>query len=202
MDDFAKELVRNKIRQIRTASGLSQKEFADQMHVSQNTINRFEKGHRLPDLPFLARLRELFGSDLNWLVSEENEVGIAPDMLPNLLPVYDEEQLSRPEDKRCHHKHIAFPGIEEGSFAFRIRDDAMAPIIRMGDFVVVQNVKPGLGDMLLCRNKTGIVRARRMSRCDNKDMLTPENPDFLPEAISEELQILGRIARVIRVLEF
>lgn len=202
MDEFAKELVRNKIRQIRTASGLSQKEFAEQMHVSQNTINRLEKGHRLPDLPFLTRLRELFGSDLNWLVSAENEEGMAPDMLHNLLPVYDEEQLSRPEGKRCDHRHIAIPGIEEGSFAFRIRDDAMAPIIRMGDFVVVQDVKPDLGDMLLCRNKTGIVRARRLSRYDNQDMLTPENPDFLPEAVSEEIQILGRIARAVRVFEF
>ena len=41
--------MQNLIKQIRSYSNMSQSEFAEQLHVSFATVNRWENGHALPN---------------------------------------------------------------------------------------------------------------------------------------------------------
>jgi len=50
----------------------SQQEFARVMDVTTATINRYEKGHRLPDADFLDRLVINFKCDPAWLLTGES----------------------------------------------------------------------------------------------------------------------------------
>ena len=56
-----------RLRELRNALGLTQEQFAKELGVSFATINRYEKGKRLPDAEFLQILIDRYRVNLNWL---------------------------------------------------------------------------------------------------------------------------------------
>jgi putative transcriptional regulator len=54
--------VKNLIRQLRTERGLSQKQLADAMDVSRQTINSIEQERYTPSLPLALSLARFFGT--------------------------------------------------------------------------------------------------------------------------------------------
>ena len=55
--------LKNKVRELRTAAGLTQQQLAEQVHVSSRTIISLEKGQYNPSLLLAYRIAELFGND-------------------------------------------------------------------------------------------------------------------------------------------
>lgn len=53
---------------LRKKSGLSQKELADKLHVSQQSISQWEKGLREPSIEMLKKLAEIFNCTIDELV--------------------------------------------------------------------------------------------------------------------------------------
>jgi putative transcriptional regulator len=54
-------LVKNTVRDLRTASKLSQQQLAEAMQVSRQTINSIEKERYTPSLPLAIALARYFG---------------------------------------------------------------------------------------------------------------------------------------------
>ena len=54
-------LVKNAVRDLRTASRLSQQQLAEAMEVSRQTINSIEKERYTPSLPLAIALARYFG---------------------------------------------------------------------------------------------------------------------------------------------
>ena len=54
--------MRNRVRELRTARGLSQAELAAALDVSRQTINSIEKERYTPSLPLALALARYFGS--------------------------------------------------------------------------------------------------------------------------------------------
>lgn len=52
----------------RTAKGWTQDEFAARVGLTQAVVSRYERGHRIPDLPNLKRLARALGVPLASLV--------------------------------------------------------------------------------------------------------------------------------------
>lgn len=63
--DFA-----NRLKELRTAKGLTQRQLADNMFVSNGTVANWETGKRLPDINMLARLSKCLDVDVYTLVNE------------------------------------------------------------------------------------------------------------------------------------
>ena len=53
--------MKNAVRDLRTASKLSQQQLAEAMHVSRQTINSIEKERYTPSLPLAIALARYFG---------------------------------------------------------------------------------------------------------------------------------------------
>ena len=53
--------MRNEVRDLRTARGLSQQQLAQAMDVSRQTINSIETGRYTPSLPLAIALARYFG---------------------------------------------------------------------------------------------------------------------------------------------
>lgn len=53
--------IRNKIRELRTARGLSQGELADEVGATRQTINAIEQEKYAPSLELAFRIAEVFG---------------------------------------------------------------------------------------------------------------------------------------------
>ncbi len=59
------------IRQLRTAMGLTQKQLAESICVSDKAVSKWECGCGCPDVSLLTALAEFFGTDINTLLNGE-----------------------------------------------------------------------------------------------------------------------------------
>ena len=73
------------LKKLRTEKGLSQRELAEKMYVTRTAITKWENGNRLPDAAMIKRLSEVFGVDVNTLLSAVAE----SDECPNIILVDD-----------------------------------------------------------------------------------------------------------------
>ena len=57
------------IRKLRTDMGLTQKQLAEQLHVSDKAVSKWECGNGCPDLSLLTALSFFFGTDIQVLLN-------------------------------------------------------------------------------------------------------------------------------------
>ena len=62
-----------KIKKLRTEKGLTQKDLADQVHVTFQTVSKWENDENEPDVSTLKALAKLFDCSMDFLLSEEDE---------------------------------------------------------------------------------------------------------------------------------
>ena len=79
----------NTIRQLRTASGMSQQQFADQLLVSRGAVSMWEAGKRLPDISMISRIASCLGVETYELLDTMAD----PDMPPCVIVVEDENVI-------------------------------------------------------------------------------------------------------------
>ena len=63
-----------KIKKLRIEKGLTQKDLADQLHVTFQTVSKWENDENEPDVSTLRELAKLFGCSLDYLLSENEEM--------------------------------------------------------------------------------------------------------------------------------
>lgn len=63
-----------KIKKLRTDKNLPQKDLADQVHVTFQTVSKWEKDENEPDLATLKTIAKLFDVTLDYLVDENEEL--------------------------------------------------------------------------------------------------------------------------------
>ena len=69
------------LRNMRTKRGLSQRELAKRMYVTQPTVARWENGSRLPDAAMISQLAECLGVDVHALLSAAAESDDSPHVI-------------------------------------------------------------------------------------------------------------------------
>ena len=62
-----------KIKKLRTGKGLTQKDLADQVHVTFQTVSKWEKDENEPDLNTMKAIAKLFGVTVDYLINEDEE---------------------------------------------------------------------------------------------------------------------------------
>ena len=64
-----------RLLELRNEKGLSQREMAKEMFVSQGTYNNWENGKTQPSIEQLKRLSGLFGVSVDYLIGNTDEYG-------------------------------------------------------------------------------------------------------------------------------
>ena len=77
------------LKKLRTQKGLTQKELANLIYVTRPAVTHWENGSRLPDAALITRLAEVFGVDVNVLLTAAAE----SDELPNVIMVDDNKVI-------------------------------------------------------------------------------------------------------------
>ena len=67
--------MKNVVRELRTARGLSQSDLGAALHVSRQTINAIETGRYLPSLPLALSLGRFFSMTVEQMFHFEDEPG-------------------------------------------------------------------------------------------------------------------------------
>jgi len=71
--------MRNRLRELREAHGLTQGALADRLDVSRQTVNALETGRYDPSLPLAFRLARLFGEPIEAIFLPDDAVSAARD---------------------------------------------------------------------------------------------------------------------------
>lgn len=61
-------MIVNKVRELRTAAGMTQKDLADQLGVTVPTVSKWELGQRTPELERVFRMTLIFGVPIEEIV--------------------------------------------------------------------------------------------------------------------------------------
>ncbi len=86
------------ISDLRKSKGLTQKELAEKLNVSDKAVSRWETGKGFPDVDSLVALSEFFGITVNELLSGER---VEPEKLPQLA---EKNILTAIEQNESNHK--------------------------------------------------------------------------------------------------
>ena len=70
--------MKNRIRELRKAQGLTMKELGTVVGLAESTISQYETGKRQPDNETLLRLGEFFGVSVDFLLGGETPITIVP----------------------------------------------------------------------------------------------------------------------------
>ena len=84
----------NRIRELRTARGMSQEKLADILDVTKQAVSQYERGVRKPDIPTIEALCDYFNVSADYLLGKE-------DVTPRLVDGDGIQALDNP--KRHHH---------------------------------------------------------------------------------------------------
>lgn len=106
----------DRIRTLRQAHSLSQKELAAKLDVSQNTVASYETGRTEPGVAMLAKLAIIFDVTTDYLIGVERPLsGQDADIIERFraLP---------PEDKIVAHKVISALGDREKTQSRKLSD--------------------------------------------------------------------------------
>lgn len=82
-----------KIKKLRTEKGLTQKDLADQLHVTFQTVSKWESGTNEPDIATLKELSKLFGCSFDFLLNDDEGMPIEkekPEVVVKEVPVIKE----------------------------------------------------------------------------------------------------------------
>lgn len=61
-------MIVNRVKELRTAAGMTQKELADQLGVTVPTVSKWELGQRTPELERVFRMTLIFGVPIEEIV--------------------------------------------------------------------------------------------------------------------------------------
>ena len=73
-------LLSNRITSARKKAGLTQEDLAKRLNIAYSTLNKYEKGHRIPDAILLSQMANILDCDPGWLLSgpdEKNNLTVA-----------------------------------------------------------------------------------------------------------------------------
>lgn len=76
-------MLQNKIQELRRENNFSQREMAERIKVSRQTISKWECGMAVPDADYLAAIADLFSVDVNYLLAKDSDTNAAIDSTAN-----------------------------------------------------------------------------------------------------------------------
>ncbi|HHW14364.1 MAG TPA: helix-turn-helix domain-containing protein [Firmicutes bacterium] len=207
-----------RLKELRQARGLLQKELAGQLGVSRNTLASWEAGYRTPEMAAAQRLADYFQVSLDYLLGRSEVSTLAAEAPSSYQPpgadgggeavtpvraaviseIRDAESLFAPGNVEGY-RPLPIPPDEAGEcFFWRVRGNSMtAARIHEGDLVLIRRQgKVEDGDIALVL-VNGEPTLQRVYRANDKWLLQPDNLGGRPVLVSrEQIKIVGRVIHV------
>ena len=196
-----------KLKELRTAKGLTQAKLAEKLNLSRSTIAMYETEQSEPDVNTLKAMATFFGVSLDYLLEQDEEtkvckipiVGTIPAGIPleAIEEIIDYEEIS-PELQRSG-KYIGL----------KVKGESMEPLINDGDVVILKQCsEANSGDIVAVYVNGYDATLKRLKLEDNGLWLLPENPNsnFKPQFYSKKdvetipIKIIGKAIEVRRKL--
>lgn len=114
-----------RLRFLRKACGLSQRDAADKLNVSKSTMGLWETGETMPDASNVAALAELYEVSTDYLLCQTSVASSRPDV----REMCERLGLSELAISRLHAIAMNYPGMSE-SLNLLVESEYFSPILR------------------------------------------------------------------------
>jgi repressor LexA len=219
-----------RIRALRKALGLTQKEFADRIGITYQMLGLYERGEYEPSEKVLKLISSTFGVSYEWLKTGQGEMwerkektlleeleAKTREVLEKLvrIPVVGRAGAGFPESS-ADMDVVGWVLVSKetfqkgGKFSVQVHGDSMEPTLHDGDFVVFKTyVGDGSdipnGKVVVVRNHYGELIVKRLTRVNGSIVLTSDNPKYSPippeQFTTEDLRIVGVAVKIVREIE-
>ncbi|EOQ37970.1 LexA family protein [Butyricicoccus pullicaecorum] len=196
----------DRIRALRTNTGMTQVELANKLNISNSTLSQYESGARTPSDDMKLKIAALFQVSTDYLLSGAvNTVntkvkGVQIPVLGDVRAGYPMEAVENIIDYEEIDEETARRG---EFFALRIKGDSMEPRFVEGDVVIVRKQETAdSGDIVVALVNGDSATIKKLKRHQNGITLMPTNPTYEPMYYSNEeimelpVTILGKVVEL------
>ena len=195
-----------RIRALREALGLSQREFGERIGRTLRGVQNYEYNKTSPDEATLILISRTFGVSLEWLKTGKGEMMLKKEeVIPTELvavPIITSAGAGglvfTPD-----HVLIERSRLKHGKvYGFKVRGDSMHPTVQDGEIVLVEEnaeLEDGAVVLVACGEENGL-KVRRLRHIANEWWLFADNPSYAPEKL-EGCKIVGRAVGVYKPAE-
>lgn len=193
-----------RIKEIRQAKDMTQKEFADSLGIVQGFLSGVERGKKNVSDTLIIALCHSYGINKEWLKTgygeKFRELQIEASR-PSNVPLFKKIPQDFPhffvKEDICDY--LSLPQGAAGSYAIFSVGDFMAPTICDGDLVVISTeCEIENRDIVLVNNRWGEAILRRYRIVDSDVFLSPDNRAYVPFKKDSKLKMLGKVVDVWR----
>ena len=183
-----------RLRQLRTAKGLSQMDFAKQIKISKSSVNMYERNEREPSLVTLEVIADYFNVDLDYLLGKSDYTSkydwLSNSAIPNLIPMPEMRKIPLIGSIACGAPVLAEEHIEDylniprqihADFALTCKGDSMINArIFDGDVVYIRQQDTVENGQVAAVLIDGEATLKRVQLYEDHISLEPENPQYRP----------------------
>lgn len=191
----------NNLKAARKKKGLTQIEVAKYIGLTQGAYSAWENGHVKIDSQSLARLAELFGVSMHYLLGEDED---AAQPKAFRIPVLGEVAAGLPmmaEENIVDYEEVDPSMASAGDlFGLRIKGSSMEPRIKEGDVVIVRKQEDvDTGDVAVVLVNGDSATVKRIKKETSGITLIPNNTAFSPIYYSNDdierlpVRIIGKV---------
>ena len=128
-----------KLKKLRTDKGLTQKDLADQLHVTFQTVSKWESDTNEPDIATLKELAQLYGCTFDYLLNDEEEPiqkeeskEAVTDLVDVINKTIEAHERSKHICKKCG-KEISSDDLAVEQLTKTVRQGPMSTIVPNGE---------------------------------------------------------------------
>lgn len=194
-----------RIKELRQARELTQKEFADSLGIVQGFLSSIERGKKSPSDTLLIAMCHYYGINRDWLMTGRGEMsraaGLGGGAPAGGIPLLRQVPAGFPADipPDAILGRVALPEVPPGCYALVCYGDFMAPTIHDGDLVFFRpGGEVGHGSIVLVTNRWGEAILRRYRIKEGEVYLSPDNAAYTPFRPDPETRFLGTVVQVWR----
>ena len=184
----------DRLRQLRTAKGLSQMDFAKQIKISKSSVNMYERNEREPSLVTLEVIADYFNVDLDYLLGKSDYTNkydwLSNSAIANLIPMPEMRKIPLIGSIACGAPVLAEEHIEDylniprqihADFALTCKGDSMINArIFDGDIVYIRQQDTVDNGQIAAVLIDGEATLKRVQLFEDHISLEPENPQYRP----------------------
>ena len=176
-----------KLKAARKHSGISQKELAKKLFISQQAYAKYELGTSSPNPDMITVIASILNVPVGFLLEESSDNSIPAPSVPGSkwIPVLGRVAAGTPieaiEDILDYEEITPEMAASGDFFALQIKGDSMEPRIKTGDVVIVRKQDDcESGDIAVVLVNGEDATVKRIKKRPEGIILAPTNPQYEP----------------------
>lgn len=189
-----------RVRELREAKGMQQKELAIDLHVSQPTISDWESGRKIPSARSTQKLADYFGVSIDYLLGREETEKNTPapksgrispggvwipvlGSVPAGIPIEAVEDILDWEEIPA-----SMCSGDRDYFALQVQGDSMWPDYLTGDVVIIRKTpscESGEDCVVYVNGYDATLKQVKLGE-DGSLSIVPRNPNYPPKTYTAE----------------